>query len=124
MVALVILDPRKTGMKKVGAVVELGYGKKDSKQINGDRDVGDMLVDDLPGKNTKKVLENKRAFLYIIQDMGLNLFCKPVICRNIPRSRSHGYYLGAGNSSYSHLGNKCLPQRRLCLQALWTSRKG
>jgi len=54
MVALVILDPRKTGMKKVGAVVELGYGKKDSKQINGDRDVGDMLVDDLPGKNTKK----------------------------------------------------------------------
>ena len=58
MVALVILDPGKTGMKKVGAVAELGYGKKDSKQINGDRDVGDMLVDDLPGKNTKKVLEN------------------------------------------------------------------
>ena len=63
MVALVILDPRKTGMKKVGAVAELGYGKKDSKQINGDRDVGDMLVDDLPGKNTKKVTDNKRAFL-------------------------------------------------------------
>ena len=57
MVALVILDPGKTGMKKVGAVAELGYGKKDSKQINGDRDVGDTLVDDQPLKNTKEVLE-------------------------------------------------------------------
>ena len=41
--------------KKVVAVVDLGYGKKESKQINGDRDVGDTLVDVLPLKNTKKV---------------------------------------------------------------------
>jgi len=40
--------------KKVVAVVDLGYGKKESKQINGDRDVGDTLVDVLPLKNTKK----------------------------------------------------------------------
>merc|ERR1711974_412348 len=46
-------------MKKVGAVVDLGYGKKDSKQTNGDRDVGDTLVDVLPLKNTKK--ENSKV---------------------------------------------------------------
>ena len=42
--------------KKVGAVVDLGFGKMESKQTNGDRDVGDTLVDVLPLKNTKKVL--------------------------------------------------------------------
>ena len=43
--------------KKVVAVVDRGYGKKESKQTNGDRDVGDTLVDDQPLKNTKEVLE-------------------------------------------------------------------
>ena len=43
--------------KKADAVVDLGYGTKDSKQITGERDVGDTLVDVLPLKNTKKVLE-------------------------------------------------------------------
>ena len=43
--------------KKVVAVVDLGYGKTGSKQTNGDRDVGDTLVDDQPLKNTKEVLE-------------------------------------------------------------------
>ena len=43
--------------KKVGAVVDLGFGKMESKQTNGDRDVGDTLVDVLPLKNTKKVLD-------------------------------------------------------------------
>jgi len=40
--------------KKVGAVVDLGFGKMESKQTNGDRDVGDTLVDDQPLKNTKE----------------------------------------------------------------------
>ena len=51
--------------KKVGAVVDLGFGKMESKQTNGDRDVGDTLVDVQPLKNTKEVLEWKRSFLKV-----------------------------------------------------------
>jgi len=46
--------PWQSWNEDVGAVVELGYGKKDSKQINGDKDVVDTQGDDLPLKNTKK----------------------------------------------------------------------
>ena len=63
--------------KKVGAVVDLGFGKMESKQTNGDRDVGDTLVDVQPLKNTKEVLEKKRSFLKMIwtkQGLELILF--------------------------------------------------
>ena len=52
-------------------MVDLGYGRRDSKQINGDRDVGDTLVVQLPFMIT--VILRKDNFSRKYRTFGLEL---------------------------------------------------